>query len=558
MRRSPPAAPLLAASVVLLLLAPTVVESEEEAEAGAVVALGADSFDGFLAATERALVEFYAPWCGHCKALEPEYNRAASEMREENMATRLAKVDATAEKDLAQKYDVSGYPTLLYFVKGKEPAKYEGGRTAPEIKAWLAKRELPAVVVLEGEKAKTYLADEAAFDDKSPDSAVPAGTKDGHFRVVAKVVKKSARAKAFQSAAEGTLANIESLPLSLEAVHLPKGADPKGAETSLTMWRAHFEEPDARRLVYTGKWTEAAIAKWVRSNIYRTVGKKFDDFYTADAAQEIGRDGSVVVVLDDGTEEEEDEVKLRPAAMKALLPLAIAEPRWLFAAVSLDALDEAGLQKLSLTRSSRSTAIVLKGTKKYRLAPDGDDAVTSAGSVEALLEAVKAGKARPYYKSAPAPAQATDSDGVTVLVGETFDKYVMDSKKDVFVEFYAPWCGHCKKLSPVWADLAKKAQNDGWSDRGVVIAKMDSTENECEEEIGGYPKLVLYPAVKSDKKFKSKLEYSGQREFEPLVDFVLESARNLEGLDESVGKKDKQYTSIIDRERAKKKAKKEL
>merc|ERR1712060_658929 len=126
------------------------------------------------------------------------------------------------------------------------------------------------------------------------------------------------------------------------------------------------------------------------------------------------------------------------------------------------------------------------------------------------------------------------------------------------MEFYAPWCGHCQKLAPVWAELAKKAKSSGWTDRGVVVAKMDGTENECEEVVEGFPKLVLYPAVEARKKFREKVVYNGKRELDALVDFLSESSRNLEedgdnaAANPKSGKK-KGYESIVDRERKRKK-----
>ena len=84
------------------------------------------------------MVEFYAPWCGHCKALEPEWNEAASKLKGK---VRLGKVDATVETGLAGRFQVKGYPTILVwdYGTGKTDSKntvYQGARDASGITAY--------------------------------------------------------------------------------------------------------------------------------------------------------------------------------------------------------------------------------------------------------------------------------------------------------------------------------------------------------------------------------------------------------------------------------------
>jgi len=102
-------------------------DEEDDGSPSSVVTLTSDNFaDEVTNADADVMVEFYAPWCGHCMQLKPTYKKLAAEF--DDVATvKVAAMDATAH-DPPKDFEVQGYPTIYFVPKGGKPVSYDGGR----------------------------------------------------------------------------------------------------------------------------------------------------------------------------------------------------------------------------------------------------------------------------------------------------------------------------------------------------------------------------------------------------------------------------------------------
>ncbi|ESN92531.1 hypothetical protein HELRODRAFT_115877 [Helobdella robusta] len=85
-----------------------------------VIHLTEDNFDDIINASSSALVMFYAPWCGHCKKMKPEYEVAATMLKNEKLDGILTAIDVTKHQKLGEKFKIKGFPTVKYFKNGEE------------------------------------------------------------------------------------------------------------------------------------------------------------------------------------------------------------------------------------------------------------------------------------------------------------------------------------------------------------------------------------------------------------------------------------------------------
>eukprot|EP00056_Hartaetosiga_gracilis_P001425 m.44846 g.44846 ORF g.44846 m.44846 type:complete len:506 (+) comp10636_c0_seq1:132-1649(+) len=445
-----------------------------DTDEGVIVATDA-TFDEIVAANENALVEFYAPWCGHCKALAPEYVSAAKTLEEDSVNAVLVKVDCTVEEKLASRFGVQGYPTLKFFRNG-EPTDYSGGRTAADIVFFLKKKSGPPA---------TTLADVAGAEAFASDNDL---VYIGLFEDT-----DGAEATEFKAVAADSDLNFG---ISSNADIAAK----YGVEMPAIVCLRSFDEP---QINFDGEFSALNIVTFVNGNSLPLV----IEFSNENAPKIFGGDMKTHMLFHSTKAEFKDYKDIFTSFAKA------NKGKLLCIFVDIDAEDNQRILEFFEVTPDNSPAVRLinleEHMKKYSLTQE-----VTMDSLTKFAESYFDGSLRPFLKSEPVP-EGWDSEPVKILTGENFDEVAVKSDKIVFVEFYAPWCGHCKQLVPIWDALGEAFE----STDNVVIAKLDATTNELEEHpVEGFPTLKIFSAE------GTATEYEGGRDIKELVEFVNEYA----------------------------------
>ncbi|KNC83931.1 hypothetical protein SARC_03846 [Sphaeroforma arctica JP610] len=441
-----------------------------EVEDGVYV-LGDDTFADFVKENEFVLAEFYAPWCGHCKSLAPEYSQAAKELAETSV--KLAKVDATVHTQIASKYDVKGYPTLKFFRSGNV-GEYGGGRKAPEIVSWLTKKTGPVAVTLETVDALSTL-------QEAKDVLVV-----GVFDDV-----ESAAAKAFLAVAAG---------LDDVSFGITSNADVRSELKVEGDAVALLKQFDEGRNDYEGDFSEATLKEFISGNSLPIVM----EFNAANQPKIFGGDIKTHMLLFVTPEEYKEN-------LQTCYEDAARQFKGKVIFITVDPSAEASGQVMNyfkVEKSPTAMRLINMDNDMLKFVPEGE---ITCETFEPFMQKFVDGELQPHLNSEDVP-EDWNAEPVKVLVGKNFHEVAFDEKKDVFVEFYAPWCGHCKSLAPIWDELAEGYE----SNDNVVIAKMDSTANEVKEvSVKGFPTLKFFPAGSKDI-----LDYEGARTLEALKEYV--------------------------------------
>merc|ERR1712241_202625 len=449
---------------VVLALASVVLGAEVTKDEGVAV-LNVENFDEVIEGNEFVLVEFYAPWCGHCKALAPEYAKAAGILAEKESKIVLAKLDATEEGAVAEKFEVRGYPTLKFFRNGKA-TEYGGGRAADTIVSWLEKKTgPPALAVASVEEATAFVDGKdvaviGVFADQTTDAA-----------------------KAYLAAAS----SIDDIPFAITS-SAEVAAEHKIEGEAVLLLKTF----DDGRAVLSEGITEEAVASFIAGESLPLVV----DFNQETAQKIFSGDikSHLLAFLSAKADSHADDVAMLQSIAKE------NKGKMLFVTINTDEDDHKRiLEFFGITESELPPYRAIKlGEDMAKFKPEDDAFENAEQFVTDFLE----GKLKQHLMSQEIP-EDWDKEGVKVLVGKNFQEVALNAEKDVLVEFYAPWCGHCKQLTPIWDELGEKYKDH----ETIVIAKMDSTANELEEvKVQGFPTIKLFK-----KGTNEIVDYNGDR-----------------------------------------------
>jgi len=484
---------------LLLLAFAVLVRTDDIKKDQGVLVLEKDTFQSAITDNKFILVEFYAPWCGHCKALEPEYIKAAQKLRDINSDIQLGKVDATEQAELAEENKIRGYPTLKFYRDGK-PSDYNGGRTADEIVNWLLKKTGPAakaIATVDEAKEFASASDVAVlglFKDLESDAAkqyLAAAQEVDDFRFAisadADVLKEY---EVSSDAAVFLLQEVDDFRFAISA-----DADVlKEYEVSSDAAVFLLKKVDDPKVAFDGEFTSEAIVKFVKTESLPLVIE-----FNHESAQKIfgGEIKNHLLIFVGKSHADADKITQSARDVAKLF-----KGKVLFVTVDTDEDDHQRILEFFGMKKSELPAMRLihleEEMTKYK--PSSEELTLDA--MKEFVQDFIDGKVKPHLLSEDIP-EDWDKNPVKTLVSKNFDSVAFDKQKDVLVEFYAPWCGHCKQLVPIYDELGEKYKDH----ESIIIAKMDSTANELE-----HTKIQSFPTIKLYKSGDNKvIPYTGAR-----------------------------------------------
>ena len=442
-----------------------------------VIVLTEANFDKAINKYEYLMVFFYAPWCIRCKNFHPEYEKAARTLRKENLF--LAKVDATVEKNLDKRYEFTGYPAIKLFIKGKD-IDYNKARNEVEVVNWMRRKTNgPATKTLNSsEEIEKFKNDNDVVlmyfgnNKKDIEEYTRAARKidDFNFGIVEKEdiiskYSKKGNIVLYKNFDEG---KRELTKIKMENIKelINKYSSPKLMKFNEKAAYFIFDKKLPALILFA----EEKSPKWVEyEKLMLNISEKLNY--------------KLKVVLTD---------------IKGVKAAKLAE-------------------KLNVNINDFPSIRIVDTSGKYIKKYNMDKNNINERDILKFVNDWENKKLKSYVKSSEEPK---DNDGdVFIVVGNTYEKEVINNEKDVVILFYSPLCYKCKALLPKYEIVAEKLKS---KNPKLLLAKIDGIENEVETiDDHTFPKIRLYPG---NKKNKQPIEYNGDNSVNNIIKFIKDNA----------------------------------
>jgi len=445
-----------------------------------VIVLTDDNFEQTVSGANPVLVKFHAPWCGHCKSLAPEYVKLAETVKQENLPFVIAEVDATANPKTASKYEIKGYPTIKFFLNGIS-IDYEKERKVDAMIEFMKKKSSPS-----SEELKSAAEVKARLEDKNRRCILVSDNQDDLRKYM------------------NTGRLIDEFKFYHTSEGVGKEVFPEIGKPSIVLLKDFGE----KKIIYTGSFEPTEFQPFLKKNLFDIV-TILDNESSKPIFSTAEKVGVLLIVAADSPTKEQEKM-FRELAEKRQSDKYM----FLFCTKSTDmgkryfsffGVDDADAPLIEVVESKGKP-------KRYR-----HKGKLTVDEISKFIDDFEAKKVEVFIKSEPIPE--VNPGPVYTVVANNFKEMVMDNKMDVFVKYYAPWCGHCKTLAPIFVELAESLKHNP----NLRLVEVDSTKNDIEGvTINSYPTLYLYQSGKK----KSPKKYEGGRTLSEMTTFLQENCIN--------------------------------